>query len=256
VSHPLVRDEEVTTSGDLTLCVRDLDVTYRVYEDRGLRARELVSTGFRPRRFRHIQAVRGVCLEARAGDSVGVIGANGSGKSTLLRAIAGLMPPTSGRVLASERPLLLGVHAALKPALSGHRNVLLGCLALGMDRRAAEREAPSVLAFAGLEAQADLPMRSYSAGMRARLHFAIATAVMPQILLLDEALAVGDRAFRKKSVARIEQLRRQAGTIVLVSHSMEEIRKSCNRVVWLDDGLVQADGAVEAVISQYEDATK
>ena len=229
-------------------------VVYRVYEDRRAGFREVVARGLRPRAHREIHAIRGVSLCACGGEVVGVIGPNGSGKSTLLRALAGLLPVTAGAVHARSQPVLLGVGAALQSGLSGRRNIVLGALALGMSRREVNERMDDIIEFSGIANFIDMPMRAYSSGMRARLQFAIATAVAPEILLLDEVLSVGDRDFRRRSKQRIKALKDQAGTVFLVSHNLGEIRKMCTRAIWLEDGRVVADGDPADVTHRYEEA--
>jgi teichoic acid transport system ATP-binding protein len=170
----------------------------------------------------------------------------------LLAGIAGLLPVTRGTIYARTRPTLLGVAAALQPALSGRRNIYLGGLALGLARRDIEAREKEIIAFSGLEDFIDLPMRTYSSGMRARLQFSIATAVAPDVLLIDEALAVGDRQFKRRSAKRIDEIRANAGTIFLVSHNLTEIRNSCTRGIWLDHGQMIMDGPVDEVVDAYE----
>jgi teichoic acid transport system ATP-binding protein len=143
------------------------------------------------------------------------------------------------------------VGAVLQPNLSARRNIILGTLALGLSKREAEAKVDEITAFAGLEDFIDLPMRTYSSGMKARLHFSIATAVTPEILMIDEALAVGDEVFRRRSDARIRELQEAAGTVFLVSHSMDSIIDTCTRVFWLDAGKIIAQGDPEEVVAQY-----
>lgn len=237
--------------GQLAVVVEDVFVTYRVYEQRRTDLRALFANGFKPREYRAIEAVRGVSFEAKLGELVGLIGPNGSGKSTLLRAMAGMLPPTSGRVFALSRPMLLGVGATLKPDLSGRRNIMIGGLALGFSRAQVEEMEPDIVEFAGLEEFIDLPLRTYSSGMRARLHFSIATAVTPEILLIDEFLSVGDKEFRAKSAQRIEEIRADAGAVFLVSHNLTEIERACERVIWLERGQIVMDGATSEVLAAY-----
>lgn len=206
----------------------------------------------RRRKMRSVHALKGVSFTAYENDSVGVIGTNGSGKSTLMRAIVGLTPVSKGAIYATARPSMLGVGAALLKELSGERNVMLGGLALGLTREEIEDKAESIVTFAGLEEFIQLPMRTYSSGMTARLKFAIATVQDHEILIVDEALAVGDKNFRVRSEARIREIRDNAGTVFLVSHSMQSIRDTCNRVIWLDKGTLVMDGEPEAVIAAYE----
>lgn len=235
-----------------TLVVEDLRVSYRVQTDRQPGGGPSLARRLRPRSYQDVQALRGVDLVAHAGETIGVIGHNGSGKSTLLQALAGLLPPTSGAVWASSQPRFMGVSAALRPVQSGRRNIILGGLALGMSRTEITARIPEVIAFSGLEEHIDLPMRTYSSGMRARLHFAIATSVIPEILLLDEALAVGDQSFRARSYRRMREIREHAGTVFLVSHSLGEIIKTSTRVVWLDHGEVRMVGNPRKVTAAYK----
>jgi teichoic acid transport system ATP-binding protein len=238
------------TTAPLTIRVRDVHVDYEVYEDRRAALRQrLVTRQGTGRSLVH--ALKGVTFDVAEGEAVGVVGSNGSGKSTLLAALAGLLSPTSGEILVAEEPKLLGVGATLLPSASGYRNIRLGCLALGMSRAEIDERIDEIVAFTELGDAIERPLRTYSSGMRARLHFAIATSVKPRILLIDEALAVGDRAFRAKSQQRIQELLDAAGTLLLVSHSLDEIRKQCNRVIWIEQGLLKADGPVDAVLDEY-----
>jgi teichoic acid transport system ATP-binding protein len=209
----------------------------------------------RSRRTRSVHALKGVSFTAYENDSIGVIGSNGSGKSTLMRAICGSTPTSQGAIYAASRPSMLGVGAALIKDLSGERNIILGGLALGFSRREMEERLDDIVEFAGLREFINLPMRTYSSGMTARLKFAIATVQDHEILIVDEALAVGDRAFRRRSEARIREIRDNAGTIFLVSHSMQSIRDTCNRVIWINKGTLMMDGDPAEVIEAYQAST-
>jgi teichoic acid transport system ATP-binding protein len=210
----------------------------------------------RSRRTRTVHALKGVSLTAYEGDSVGIVGSNGSGKSTLMRAIVGLTPTSKGSIYATSRPSLLGVGAALLRDLSGERNVILGGLALGLSIDEIEAKFDEIVDFAGIRDFIELPMRTYSSGMTARLKFAIATAREHDILIVDEALAVGDKTFRDRSEERIRSIRDNAGTVFLVSHSMKSIRDTCNRVVWINKGELMQDGEPGEVIAAYEESMK
>ncbi len=235
-----------------SVVVDDLSVTYKVQVDKRRELRRvLVGKQSRRRRFRSVEAVRSVSFVAYPGEAVGVIGHNGSGKSTLLRTIAGLQPPTSGRVFANSQPVLLGVSAALDGDVSGHGNVFLGGTALGMARAQVAGMVDDILDSAGLTEFADMPLRTYSSGMKARLNFAIATSTTPDILLIDESLGVGDEEFREQSEERIQQLVDRSGTVFIVSHKAGAIVKMCTRVLWLDHGRLVADGEPQAVVGAY-----
>jgi teichoic acid transport system ATP-binding protein len=239
---------------DLSIRVRDLHVEYEIFSERRAALRQrLVTRQGSGRRVVH--ALKGVSFDARRGDAIGVIGSNGSGKSTMLAALAGLLPATSGEILVSAEPKLLGVGAALLPTATGRRNIRLGCLALGMRAEEVEDKMEEIIEFTELGEAIDRPLRTYSSGMRARLHFAVSTAVQPEILLIDEALAVGDRQFREKSRERIEEMLAAAGTLLLVSHSMDEVVRVCRRGLWIEKGVLRADGPVADVIAEYNEAS-
>lgn len=237
------------TGAPLAVRVSDVHVRFRVFEDRNPSLRELVKSG--RRRAIEVNALRGVSLDVAVGESIGIVGSNGSGKSTLLRAVAGVQPLQQGNILVRGEAFLMGVGAALKPALSGRRNVILGGLAMGMPRPEIEERFDEVIEFSGLADAINLPLNTYSVGMRSRLAFAIATLRVPDVLLIDEALAVGDRSFRERSIERLGEIRRDAGAVLLVTHNLVEVRRACTRAVWLENGVIRADGDVEAVLDEY-----
>ena len=245
-----------------TVVVDDLNIIYKIHgagTGRGSATGALsriVSRRTAPT-IREVHALRGVSFVARRGESIGLIGRNGSGKSTLLGAIAGLLPPEEGGgVYTDGQPSLLGVNAALMPDLPGERNVIVGCLAMGMSKAEARRRYQSIVDFSGIEEAnkhaLSLPMKAYSSGMAARLRFSIAAARDHDVLLIDEALATGDTAFQKRSEDRIRELRKEAGTVFLVSHNNQSIRDTCDRTIWLEQGLIRADGPTEDVVREYE----
>lgn len=246
--------------GAPSVVVDDLHITYRVFgarrsgttKQRASLWDKMVSLG-RPDTgpITEVPAVRGVSFVAHHGESIGILGTNGSGKSTLLRAVAGLLPPSSGRVFTSAEPELLGVNAAMLPRLTGERNIMIGGLALGLSTKEVKANIPGVTDFAELGDFLYLPMTSYSSGMASRLRFAISTIRTPEILMIDEALATGDASFRKKSTARIEEIRGQAGTVFFVSHSLASVRAMCTRALWIDKGVLVADGDVDEVADLY-----
>ncbi|MGI5426235.1 ABC transporter ATP-binding protein [Streptomyces sp. CA-179760] len=204
---------------------------------------------------RRVHAVRNVSFVAYKGEAIGLIGTNGSGKSTLLKAVAGLLPVENGRIYTHGQPSLLGVNAALMNDLTGERNVHLGGLAMGMSREQVRDRYEEIVDFSGINEKGDfitLPMRTYSSGMAARLRFSIAAAKDHDVLLIDEALATGDRSFQKRSEQRIRELRKHAGTVFLVSHNNKSIRDTCDRVLWLERGELLMDGPTEDVLKEYE----
>jgi teichoic acid transport system ATP-binding protein len=203
-----------------------------------------------------VNALNELSLVVERGESVGIIGRNGSGKSTLMKIISGQSKPTSGAVYASSTPIMLGVNAALVPDLSGDQNVILGCLAMGMSRAEVDEKFNSIVELSGLEKSIHLPMKSYSSGMASRLRFAIAAALDPEVLLVDEALNTGDAQFANRSKLRMDELREQAGCVFLVSHSLETIKDMCTRVIWLDKGDLIMDGQPDAAIKAYQEFTQ
>ncbi len=242
-----------STQRPAAVIASDVHVNYTVFAESALGIKNRFATRTLRREARIIHAVRGASLVVHEGESVGLIGSNGSGKSTLLTAMSGLVPIASGEILVRSRPTLLGVGAALRPQLSGRVNMLIGGLALGMTRREIEEQLDEMIDFSGLRESIDLPMHTYSSGMKARLAFTIATTRSPEILLIDEALAVGDAMFAAKSGQRIAEIRQNAGAVIVVSHNMSEIRQSCDRVYWLERGEIRTEGLPEEVIAEYQE---
>lgn len=253
--------DQLVTTNRPSVIVDSVQVTYRVQGaapagtpsggDAVAALRRIVRRGPAPG-VQYIKAVRGVSFVAYEGDAVGLIGRNGSGKSTLLAAIAGLLPAQKGTIYTSAQPALLGVNAALLPQLSGERNIELGSLAMGLTPAEAAERRDAIVEFAGIGNFVSLPMRTYSSGMSARLRFAIAASVNHDILLIDEALGTGDAEFQRKSQKRIEELRAEAGTVFLVTHSSQVVRETCNRAIWLEQGKIVMDGDVSTVVDAYD----
>lgn len=235
--------------------VEDLHVTYRVYEDVRPTLRRFVARGFRPRPHVAVNALRGVTFTAMPGEAIGVIGRNGSGKSTLMSALAGLLPAERGAVLSSSQPVLLAVGAALQGDLSGRRNIIIGASALGIAKADILRQMDGIIEFTGLRDAIDRPLRTYSSGMGARLQFGIASAVRPDILLVDEALATGDAEFSRRSEGRIQEIVDSAGTVFIVSHSPEAIARMTQRTIWIDAGRIVLDGPTPEALEAYARAT-
>ena len=191
-------------------------------------------------------------LELSHGESLAVIGPNGAGKSTFLQVLAGIMRPTEGSVdVRGQVSGLLGLGVGFDVELSGVENILLGGAFLGLDGPRIRELLPSIVEFADLGQFIDAPLKTYSSGMRARLGFAIATAVDPDILLLDEVLATGDANFRAKSKARVIELVRAAKGVVLVTHDMDWVREYCNRALLLEKGRVILEGAPDEVTALH-----
>jgi lipopolysaccharide transport system ATP-binding protein len=200
-------------------------------------------------------ALRGVDIELAAGRSLGIVGHNGAGKSTLLRLLSGLGRPTRGRIQVDpDVASVLNLGAAFDLESSGRENAYTAALVGGHGRGAARRIVPAALRFAELEEFADAPVRTYSDGMRLRLAFGVIAESRPRLLALDEVLAVGDLAFRRKCEDRIAELRSSGTSVVLVSHALEEIRATCDEAAWLHRGAVRAAGETGAVLEAYREA--
>jgi teichoic acid transport system ATP-binding protein len=247
-----------------TVIAEDLHIVYRVYGGAKGKGSATAALNRIIRRkpgggsVREVHAVKGVSFTAYRGQAIGLIGSNGSGKSTLLRAIAGLLPAESGRVYTNGQPSLLGVNAALMNDLTGERNVVLGGLAMGMSRDQIAERYQGIVDFSGINEKGDfitLPMRTYSSGMSARLRFSIAAAKDHDVLMIDEALATGDKKFQRRSEQRVRELREEAGTVFLVSHNNKSIRDTCERTLWLEKGELVHDGPTEEVLKEYEKFT-
>ncbi|PWH06450.1 ABC transporter ATP-binding protein [Brachybacterium endophyticum] len=234
----------------LTVVARDLKVRYTVKRTNRTRGSGALSRLRRTQKI-SVGAVRGVSFTARSGEFIGIIGRNGSGKSTLLRTLAGLEAPSSGTVLTSANPSLLGVNAALLPELTGAQNVKLGALAIGLTPEQADAAFDGVVELSALGDAIDLPMRTYSSGMAARLKFAISLAASPEILMIDEALSTGDAAFMERSKRAMDELLERAGTVFLVSHAAQTIENMCSRAIWMERGQVILDGDAVEVARKY-----
>jgi ABC-type polysaccharide/polyol phosphate transport system ATPase subunit len=237
----------------VAISVEDVSVTYRTsLEKKPTFKSTVVRLGRRERTVREIEAVKDVSLQVRRGSVVGILGANGAGKSTLVRTMAGILPPTSGRVEVQGRvSTLLALGVGFDKDLTGRQNVRLGGLASGLTREQLESKYEDIVAFAELEDFMDMPMRTYSSGMYGRLGFSVAVTMEPDILIIDEALSVGDARFRKKSAARMKELCGGGRTIVLVSHALGTIQELCDWSVWMHKGELQMQGEPQEVIDAY-----
>ncbi len=248
---------------DLTIQVENLTKQYRIVAGRArhdmLRDRlvEGLAALLRPRRgaggTRTIAALDGVSFEVRQGEILGIVGKNGAGKSTLLKLLSRVTEPTRGRaVLYGRVGSLLEVGTGFHPELSGRENIFLNGAILGMPKAEIRRKLDEIVAFAEIDAFLDTPVKRYSSGMYVRLAFAVAAHLEPEILLLDEVLAVGDLRFQQKCLEHAKRLQAAAATVLFVSHSMFAIKSMCSRVLYLAGGRVQADGSPDEVIPRYE----
>lgn len=218
--------------------------TFQEYAIRWLKQRGVRYTDF--------NALNDISFSVNQGETVGIIGPNGAGKSTLLKVIARVIRPTQGRVRLSGRVApLLELGAGFDYEMTGRENVFLNGAVLGFSRKAMARRLERIVDFAGISDFIDAPVRTYSSGMVARLGFAIATDARPEVLIIDEVLAVGDAEFQQKSAARIREFRESGSTILVVSHSPASIKALCSRALWLEHGAIRQIGPVDAVVDQY-----
>ncbi|MFZ0996549.1 MAG: ABC transporter ATP-binding protein [Candidatus Dormiibacterota bacterium] len=231
--------------------IQNVSKRFRVYHERSISLKEAL-VARRRARYEEFWAVRDVSVEVGEGEALGIIGENGSGKSTLLKCIAGILVQEKGTIAVHGRlASLLEVGAGFHPDFTGRENIYLNGAILGLPRRYITSVLDEIVEFAELEQFIDNPVKTYSSGMYTRLGFSIAVHVDPDILLVDEVLAVGDEAFQRRCMERIEALRADGRTLVFVSHALESVRAVCDRCMWMDRGEARQVGGVDAVLAAY-----
>ncbi|HYP44018.1 MAG TPA: ABC transporter ATP-binding protein [Propionibacteriaceae bacterium] len=247
------KDAPTATRSDLAVRVDDVSITYRTtFERKPTLKQALVRFGRGERAVREVKALQNVSFEVANGTAMGIIGANGAGKSTLMRAMAGILPPTTGTIEVWGRAsTLLALGVGFNQSLSGRENIILGGLASGLSRKQVEERADDVAEWTELGDFIDMPMRTYSSGMSARVGFSVAVHMQPDILMIDEALSTGDAKFREKANAKMAELRESARAMFLVSHGLNSIREMCNEAIWLDHGQLMMRGDPNEVIDAY-----
>lgn len=235
---------------DFSISVRDVVKRYKIRHSKGRTLKELF---LRQSIFEEsINALDHVSFDVKPGITMGVIGSNGSGKSTMLKLIAGTSHPTSGDVVVNGRvSALLQLGAGFHPDFTGRENVFLDGAIMGLSRRVVEERFDEIVAFAEMEEFIDQPAKTYSSGMYMRLAFAVAVNVDPEILLIDEVFAVGDEAFQRKCLERIDNFKSEGKTILFVSHGMAAVRGLCDEAVWINKGKLSAQGMTDKVIDYY-----
>jgi lipopolysaccharide transport system ATP-binding protein len=202
---------------------------------------------------RHFWALRDVSFQIKSGETVGVLGINGSGKSTILKLISRIIDPTRGTITVSGRlSALLELGAGFHPDLTGRENIYLNGSILGLSRKVMKQKLESIVAFADIGEFIDVPIRNYSSGMQMRLGFAVAIHVEPEIILVDEVLAVGDYNFQLKCLERIRELQQQGVTILFVSHDFDAVESLCAQALWLENGTLLAQGSVSDILSRMK----
>src|SRR4051794_13840608 len=225
--------------------------SFRLHTEKTNSLKQLIA-GKKRNRYDEFTALKGVTFDVKEGEVFGVIGQNGSGKSTLLKCMAGILQPNAGSVHVAKRmSALLELGAGFHPELSGRDNVFLNAAILGMGRRDIATRFDDIVEFSGLEAFIDSPVKTYSTGMYVRLAFAVAINVDPQLLIIDEILAVGDVTFQQKCLEKFVDFRNEGRTIVLVTHAMNSVRDMCDRAIWLTHGRITGEGDPAELVEAY-----
>ena len=233
--------------------VSDVSMRFRMNSDRIMSLKEFVTTALRGKlRYQEFTALEHVSFTVKKGETLGLIGRNGAGKSTMLKVISGILKPTEGRVTCHGNVVpMLELGSGFDMDLTGKENIFLNGAILGYSEEFLKAKYDEIVAFSELGQFIGAPIRNYSSGMLARLAFSIATVVQPEILIVDEILAVGDAQFQEKSKRRMMELMGGGTTVLFVSHSIEQIREMCKRVVWLEQGRMKAMGTAEDVCQAY-----
>ena len=236
-----------------TVEVRDVSMRFRLTDDRILSLKEFVTRKIQGKiKTSDFWALRGVSFDVYRGEVMGIIGRNGAGKSTILKVISGILRPTEGRVVCRGNIVpMLELGSGFDMDLTGRENIFLNGAILGYSEEFLREKYDEIVAFSELGQFIEIPIRNYSSGMLARLAFSVATVVNPEILIVDEILSVGDADFQAKSRARMMELMSGGTTVLFVSHSIEQVREMCDRVVWLEHGEVQQVGTAKEVCDAY-----
>ncbi|WP_079527256.1 teichoic acids export ABC transporter ATP-binding subunit TagH [Halobacillus hunanensis] len=234
-----------------SVIVKDVTKIYKLFENPKERLLDLIV----PRKSygEDFYALQNVSFDVDEGDIIGFVGVNGSGKSTLSNIIAGVVPESSGSVEVKGQAAIIAVNSGLDNKLTGRENIELKLLMLGFNQQQIKELEDDIIDFAEVEKFIDQPVKSYSSGMKSRLGFAISVNVDPDILLIDEALSVGDKAFAEKSLAKMYEFKESGKTMFFVSHSIGQMKKFCEKVVWLEYGSVKEYGPAKEVLNHYEE---
>ncbi|MBS4174050.1 teichoic acids export ABC transporter ATP-binding subunit TagH [Bacillus sp. FJAT-49736] len=232
-----------------TVILRNVAKKYKMYK----RTSEKILDILLPKGYgEDFYALRNITFEANKGDVIGIIGVNGSGKSTLSNIISGIIPPTAGTIEINGEVALIAINSGLDNQLTGRENIELKCLMLGFNKKQIKELEPEIIEFAELGKFIDQPVKNYSSGMKSRLGFAISVNIDPDILIIDEALSVGDKIFADKCEAKMNEFKEKGKTIFFISHSISQIKNFCEKALWIEYGEVRAYGTIEEVVPKYE----
>ncbi len=235
----------------LALRVDNVTKSFRIHQERASSLKQYLASGGR-NRYENFLALRNVSFDVREGEAVGVVGHNGSGKSTLLKCMAQILTPNEGSIgIYKKMAALLELGAGFHQELSGRDNVYLNASILGMRRKEIAERFDQIVEFSGLEDFIDSPVKTYSSGMYVRLAFAVAINVDPELLLVDEILAVGDVTFQQKCLEKFVDFRERGRTLVLVTHNGDTVREFCDRAIWIDHGVIKRDGNPSEIVDEY-----
>ena len=234
--------------------VRDVSMRFRMANDRISSIKEYAIARLRGKlKYNEFEALKHVSFDVKRGEVIGLIGHNGAGKSTMLKVISGILKPTEGSVIVRGNVApMLELGSGFDFDMTGRENIFLNGAILGYSEAFLKSKYDEIVAFSEIGQFIDVPLRNYSSGMVARLAFSVATVIVPEVLIVDEVLSVGDAAFQEKSRKRMMELMSGGTTVLFVSHSMDQIREMCNRVVWLDHGEVKMFGETKQVCEAYE----
>lgn len=239
---------------NIVIQLNDVTVRFRIPHERIPTLQEYAIRWLKRRsvNFTDFNALNNISFSIEQGETVGIIGSNGAGKSTLLKVISRVIRPTLGRVFIKGRIApLLELGAGFDYEMTGRENIFLNGAVLGFSRKDMAARFDRIVDFSGISDFIDAPIRTYSSGMVARLGFAVATDVQPEVLIIDEVLSVGDAEFQQKSAARISDYQNSGSTILIVSHSSNSIKQLCHRVIWLEQGSIKISGSVNDIMDQY-----